>query len=84
MSANPKGAQVISLSIAVGIIDTFAVGLRFLARWKSQATFAIDDWFMIGSLIPFYGMLASSILRKSLSNLVDIIDSLCQLSNEVA
>ncbi len=61
-----QGAQVIRLSIAVGVIACVAVLLRFVARWKSKASFALDDWWIIGSLIPFFGMIASSILRRCL------------------
>lgn len=61
--SNPRGDQVINLSIAVGVIDSVAVGLRLLARWKSKATFAKDDWFIVGSLIPLYAMITTSTLR---------------------
>ncbi|KAL8692228.1 MAG: hypothetical protein Q9218_002704 [Villophora microphyllina] len=62
MSFSPTGTQLINLSIAVGVIDTVAVGLRLLARWKIKAPFAIDDYFIVGSLVPLYGMIASSTL----------------------
>lgn len=57
------GVQLINLSIALGVIDTIAVGLRLLARWRSKKSFAIDDYFVVGSLAPLYGMIASSTLR---------------------
>lgn len=60
---NPRGDQVINLSIAVGTIDTVAVGLRLLAEWTSKAPFATDNWFIVGSLIPLYGMITTSTLR---------------------
>lgn len=63
MMSNRRGDQVINLSIAVGIIATIAVGLRLLARWKSKASFAVDDWFIVGSLLPLYGMMTASTLR---------------------
>lgn len=57
-------SDIINLSIAVGVIDTFAVVLRFIARWQSNAAFAADDWLMAASLVPLYGMIASSTLRE--------------------
>lgn len=50
------------ISAAVGIIDTAAVLLRFSARRKSKAKVGIDDLFIAGSLLPLYGMIASSVL----------------------
>ena len=43
--------------IAVGVVVTIAVVLRLVARLKSQAAFAVDDWLIVASLIPTYGML---------------------------
>ncbi|CAF9912848.1 MAG: hypothetical protein HETSPECPRED_001219 [Heterodermia speciosa] len=57
---NPRGFQMLQVSIAVGIIASLAVALRFLARWRSKALYALDDWLLVGSLLPFYGMLAIS------------------------
>ena len=59
-----SGAEVIRLSIAVCVLSTVAVGLRLLARWKSNAPFACDDWCLVGSLLPFYSMIACSTLCK--------------------
>ena len=39
---NPRGAQAINISIAVGVTDTLAVLVRLLARWKSKASIAAD------------------------------------------
>ena len=39
---NPRGARVINISIDVGVIDTFAVFARLLARWRSKVSFALD------------------------------------------
>ena len=43
--------------IAVGVAVTIAVILRLVARWRSKATFAVDDWLIVASLVPTYGML---------------------------
>lgn len=55
---------MLQVSIAVGIIASLAVALRFLARWRSKALYALDDWLLVGSLLPFYGMLAISKSRR--------------------
>ena len=57
-TVNPGRDQVIRVTVACGILATVAVLLRFLARWRSKASFAADDWWMAASLIPSYGMLA--------------------------
>ena len=62
---NVRGHQMLHVSIAVGILASTAVPLRLLARWKSKAPIAIDDWFVVGSLIPLYGMIAASKSRKT-------------------
>lgn len=60
------GSKSINLSIAIAVIDTLAVGLRLLARSKTKAPFAIDDYFIVGSLVPLYGMIAAGTLRMLL------------------
>lgn len=57
-TVNPGRDQVIRVTVACGVLATVVVALRFLARWKSKASFAADDWWMVASLIPSYGMLA--------------------------
>ena len=64
---NSDGAPVISLSIALAIILTFFVALRFLARVKSRAAIAADDWWITGTLIPSYCMSACGILCELVS-----------------
>lgn len=54
--------SVMSLSIAIGAIDTVAVILRLCARLQNKAILAIDDWLIVISLIPLYTMITSSIL----------------------
>ncbi|KAL9609948.1 MAG: hypothetical protein Q9167_005321 [Letrouitia subvulpina] len=65
----PSSSQVVNLSISVGILDTIAVAMRFAARWRSEAAFAANDWLIIASLIPLYGMIATSTLLVKLGGL---------------
>lgn len=57
MVSNPVGDHVVRTSIAFGVIDTVAVALRLLARWRSNAAFAADDALIIFSLVPLYVMI---------------------------
>lgn len=50
-----------AFTVGSGAVVSLAVALRFAARWRSQAIFAADDWWIIASLIPFYSMIGSSI-----------------------
>ncbi len=54
---NPRGDAMLYACIAIGIAVTIAVTLRLVARWKSKAAFAVDDWLIVASLVPTYGML---------------------------
>lgn len=58
-----RGMNLCYISGAVGIIDTAAVLLRFVARRKSKAKFGVDDIFMACSLLPLYSMIVLSVLR---------------------
>ena len=66
-TVNPGRDQVIRVTVVCGILASVAVSLRFMARWRSQASFAADDWWMVASLIPSYSMLAVG----SISSFVD-------------
>lgn len=57
MADNPRGEELIRSSAGVVVVVTIAVLLRILARWRSKAAFAADDWLIVASLIPTYGML---------------------------
>ena len=61
---NPRGAQAINVSIAVGVIAPVAVLLRLVARSRSKAPLAIDDWLIIASLLPLFAMISASILSQ--------------------
>lgn len=53
---NARGYGVLAATIAMGIIDFFAVILRFLARKKIKAKLEADDWLILVSLLPAYAM----------------------------
>ena len=57
MSTQSRADSVNRVAIACGVIETIAVCLRLLARWKTKAQFAIDDWIIVATLIPSYAML---------------------------
>ncbi|KAL8815107.1 MAG: hypothetical protein Q9223_005721 [Gallowayella weberi] len=59
-----RGYIIIHMTIVVAIVVTLAVFFRSLARWKSKAGFGIDDYFIFGSLLPLYAMLACGCLSK--------------------
>ena len=61
-----SGSEVTHLSIAVCVLSTVAVILRLLARWRSNVSFACDDWCIVDSLIPFYAMIECSTVCTSL------------------
>ena len=65
---NRRGDQLINTSIALGVVATIAVILRFLARWKSKANFGSDDIFIAISLILQYGMVI--LISQGLSTLL--------------
>ena len=61
---NPFGAHAINNSVAMGVMATVAVALRLLARSKSKAALAIDDWLIVGSLLPLFAMVCSSVISE--------------------
>lgn len=64
MASNARGTQVIWISTALNIVATIAVLLRLLARWRSKAPYAADDFLIILSLVPQYVMLGIGALSK--------------------
>lgn len=60
LADNPNGAQIFHTGVALAVIDTLAVLLRLLARWRSKASFAVDDLLISISMFPFYGMVVLS------------------------
>lgn len=57
MPNNPLGDQLIHASIALGVVATIAVILRFIARSKSKADFGGDDIMITICLIPQWAMI---------------------------
>ncbi|KAL2817986.1 hypothetical protein BDW59DRAFT_165692 [Aspergillus cavernicola] len=52
-----------AITIALTVLATVAVALRMITRVKVQKiNFAADDWFIVASLIPTYGILACTIV----------------------
>ncbi|KAL9593314.1 MAG: hypothetical protein Q9219_007607 [cf. Caloplaca sp. 3 TL-2023] len=76
LGGNPRGAFVVYFSIALGVLDTVAVILRLVARSWSKAVFAADDWWIIGSLFPFYCMVALEALLTILGGMGRSINDL--------
>ena len=56
--------EIIRLSIAICVLSTIVVDLRLLTKWKSNVSFACDDWCLVDSLLLFYNMIACSTLCK--------------------
>lgn len=47
------GKQVLSTAIVFLVLDVVAVGLRLLAKSKTKHRFALDDLFMLLTLVVF-------------------------------
>ena len=62
---NRRGNVILSICIACGVIQTFAVALRFLARRQIKARLQVDDWFIFGSLWPNYAMIIAGGFREA-------------------
>lgn len=73
MSVQSRADAVNHVAIACGVIETVAVCLRLLARWKSKAQFAIDDWIIVATLIPSYAMLVLGTLSTSSKKVLEHI-----------
>lgn len=61
-TVNPGRDRVICITVISGVLATVAVLLRFVARRRSKASFAADDWWIAATLIPSYGMLAVGLI----------------------
>lgn len=62
MANNPRGELVLRITTACGVLETIAVALRLLSRWKTKAGFGADDYLIVATLIPSYCMLISGCL----------------------
>ena len=72
--SNPRGAQAINVSIAVGVIATLAVALRMFARSRSKASMALDDWLIVGSLLPLFAMISGGVLSQCSGTFFGLVD----------
>ena len=61
---NQRGHAILIVSIVCGVLETLAVALRFLARQKLGAKLRSDDWLILVSLLPNYGMIVTGALGK--------------------
>ena len=50
--------SVFNLSIAFIVLTFMATALRFAMRARSNVPFAADDWWLLTSVVCFYGYLA--------------------------
>ena len=66
LDGNPRGDLVIRVTIVCGVLETLAVSLRLVARWRSKASFAADDWWIVATLLPSYAMLAVGCLMVTI------------------
>ncbi|KAL8776368.1 MAG: hypothetical protein Q9194_003196 [Teloschistes cf. exilis] len=66
---NQQSAYVVRVGIAFGIIDTVAVLLRLIARWRSNAAFAADDWWIVWNLVPLCSMVAVGTLMATIGGM---------------
>ncbi|KAF2262725.1 hypothetical protein CC78DRAFT_569581 [Lojkania enalia] len=55
---------------AVGVVATFTIVLRFIARKKTNALLKWDDWFALAALITMWGDFGATILVPSISFLL--------------
>ena len=62
--SNQRGYAILCICIACGIIETFAVALRFVARRRMKARLRKDDWFIFASLWPNYAMITTGGFRE--------------------
>lgn len=64
------GTALKNMSIVIGVIDAIAVMLRLLARWNTKAVIGVDDYLVVFSLLPMYGMIALSHLGMCFMSLI--------------
>ncbi len=79
---NPRGDAMLYVCVAVGAVVTIAVLLRLMARWKIKAAFAVDDWLIVASLVPTYGMLICGGFSQSPSRRRQTLTVLTFLRNQ--
>ena len=68
MDDNTRGNAVIPISVGAGILETFAVILRLLARRRGNVDLAADDFWLLGSLLSSYLMMVCGGISASLAS----------------
>ena len=58
-SQGDRGHAILGVSSACGVLEAIAVALRFVARRKIGASYRTDDWLILLSIIPNYGMIVA-------------------------
>ena len=53
-SLSSDGRSVFSSALAMTILASVSVALRFLARYWTTASFAADDWWILSAMIFMY------------------------------
>ena len=54
------GPQYFHVVIALGVLATTTVVLRFIARWMSKGQFGADDYWVLVGLVFVYGLMIDS------------------------
>ena len=68
MNDSTRGNAVIPISVGAGILETFAVILRLLARRRGNVDLAADDFWLLGSLLLSYLMMVCGGISASLAS----------------
>lgn len=68
MAPSDRGWNEIHIAIALSVITTVVVGLRFAANLVKKLRLEVDDWLAIASLIFIYGMFVELILWAMIGN----------------
>ncbi|MCJ1393790.1 hypothetical protein MMC18_006666 [Xylographa bjoerkii] len=55
------GREIIIVSVVFTLVATVAVGLRFLARWKTKVSLGTNDWTIVAGLVLQYGLMVDCI-----------------------
>ena len=51
---NKNGPAIIGTGVAFAVLSVTAVGLRFLSKRMTSASYGVDDWLLLASLIIFF------------------------------
>lgn len=62
MAPSPLGWEEIKIGIALSVISTVAVALRFVSRLVKRVELGLEDWMALASLVSIAVMLVQLIL----------------------